>query len=83
MDTLWQLLYLFTSLGSLSLLGLWFLIPKKWIVWSENAAKVLPSNTLPQWRTLNRNGRFIYIFSCVCFGLTFTILLIGYFLEKS
>lgn len=80
-DFIWRTLYWLVSMGLLLLLALWFLVPKKWIVWSDRAAIVLPQG-VPKWRVLNNLGKLIYLLAVICFLLTLGALVVGSVLES-
>ena len=42
-------------------LSLWFLLPRKLIVWSDQAIKIMPNDVVPPWAVLNLFGKTLYI----------------------
>lgn len=60
-EMIWTLIYIWFSITISAWASLWFLLPKKWIVWSEKAADILPHETVPPWSSLNKLGKALYI----------------------
>lgn len=79
-DFFWALVKLTAFVSLLSGLGLWFLIPKKWIVWSEKAAQILPSESPAPWASLNKLGKFVYIIFFISLCSIILLMVYGYFL---
>ena len=79
-DYFWALVKLIAFVSLLSGLGLWFLIPKKWIVWSEKAAQILPAETPAPWTSLNKLGKSVYIIFFISLSLIVILMIYGYLL---
>ena len=79
-DLFWALVKLVAFVSLLSGLGLWFLIPKKWIVWSEKAAQILPAESPAPWASLNKLGKYVYIIFFISLILIVILMICGYFL---
>jgi len=56
---------------------IWFLLPKKWIVWSEVAIKIMPKDVVPPWAALNIVGKILYSLSILSGTLVFILLLVN------
>jgi len=65
----------FASLCSGALV--WFLLPKKWIIWSKAAADMLPQETIPPWKSLNKFGKTLYVVFVSSISLTLLMALTG------
>ena len=61
----------------------WFLAPKKWIVWSEKAAEILPQETPAPWASLNKYGKALFIIFIGSLLLMLPLMFIGFLIEKS
>ena len=82
-DTIWTLIKIFTSIGLISGAFYWFLAPKKWIVWSEKAAEILPQETPAPWVSLNKYGKALYIVFLGSIMLVLVLMFIGFLIEQS
>ena len=80
-ETIWILIKISTAVALISAAMFWFLLPKKWIVWSEKAAEILPQETPAPWRSLNVYGKSLQILFYGCLMLVFFLLLVAYLLE--
>ena len=80
-DFFWALVKLAAFVSLLSGFGLWFLIPKKWIVWSEKAAQILPAESPAPWSSLNKLGKFVYIIFFISLSLIVILMIYGYFVS--
>ena len=76
-ELIWVLIFtcLFISLGTGACL--WFLLPKKWIVWSEVAVKIMPKDVVPPWAALNGFGKILYLLFILSGALIFVLLLVN------
>ena len=80
-ETIWTLLYSCLVVGLIAGAFLWFLAPKKWIVWSEKAAEILPQETPPPWVSLNLYGKALYILFVGSVILMLALMFIGFLIE--
>jgi len=81
--TIWTLIKAFTVIALIMAALFWFLVPKKWIVWSEKAADILPQETPAPWASLNIYGKTLYILFFSCLALIAALLFIGFLIEQS
>jgi len=82
MIIIWWLVYVCVTLCLSGAVVLW-LFPKKWIMWSETAASLIPRGSPPRWRSLNALGKIGWILLHVGgFGLV-AVLLIGTLIERA
>jgi len=76
-ETMWIFIKAGTFVSLCSGALVWFLLPKKWIVWSKTAADILPQETIPPWKSLNKFGKTLYMVFVGSIGLTLVMVLIG------
>ena len=81
MSMYWNIIYGSAVVCGLSGFALWFLFPKKWIVWSRKAAELLPQETFPPWRTLNKVGKSLHMLFYFSAFVMLVLLLAGVILE--
>ena len=81
METLWLLIYVLTGLSLTSGALIWFILPRKWIAWSQKASQLLPQETIPPWRALNKFGKFLYLIYIGSGVAIFAVLIFGTLME--
>jgi len=82
-ETIWILIKICSAIGLIVAALFWFLAPKKWIVWSEKAADILPQETPAPWASLNIYGRTLYAIFIGSLILVLVLLIFGYLIEHS
>jgi len=82
-ELIWILTNICLAIGLIAGALFWFLVPKKWIVWSEKAADILPQETPAPWASLNTYGKALYVVFIASVLLMFVLLFIGYLIEQS
>ena len=82
-ETIWSLIKISTYVGLTAAIFFWFLAPKKWIVWSEKAAEILPQESPAPWGSLNIYGKSLYILFIGSLVLILVLLFIGFLIEQS
>lgn len=80
-DAMWFLVYVLSGASLVAGSLIWFILPKKWIAWSKTAGELLPQETVPPWRSLNKLGKTLYLIFIGSAGLLITVSLIGALLE--
>jgi len=80
-EMIWTLIYSCLVIGLIAGALLWFLLPKKWILWSEKAAEILPQETAPPWGSVNLYGKVLYIIFLGGVILSMVLMFIGYLFE--
>jgi len=60
MDWYWIMLYGITAVCGLIGTALWFLLPRKWIVWPELVLDGV-RDSIPPWSSLNAFGRILLV----------------------
>lgn len=82
-ETIWSLMKISLAIGLISGAFYWFLAPKKWIVWSENASKILPQETPAPWASLNKYGKALFVIFNGSLLLMLALMFIGFLIENS
>lgn len=82
MAVIWALIFGATGVMLASALVLWT-GPKRWVVWSDVAAKVYRHAGPPPWRVLNRVGRLATIAMYGSGCVLVCALAVGIWLEKT
>ena len=75
-DLVWVLLYTCLFIALCTGACIWFLLPKKWIVWTEVAIKIMPKDVVPPWAALNSFGKTLYLLFILSVSLMFVLLLV-------
>ena len=81
-ETIWILIKICVGIGLITGAFFWFLFPKKWIVWSEKAAEILPQETPAPWVSLNVYGKALYVLFIGSLLLALVLLFIGFLIEQ-
>jgi len=82
-ETIWVLMKICLVIALITGAFYWFIAPKKWIVWSEKIAEILPQETPAPWASLNKYGKALFVIFTGSLLLMLALMLIGFLAERS